>query len=172
MWDEKDERLHSDTHVSRLFRGMLTRPVCGVLGGMRKAGLRVSSLALGAAGAAVLVLGCSSGGSQPSDFCKSVAALDSAVAQINQTYLTKSTVPAVETSMAALGTTVQNLSKTAEPEFADEVKPVEAAATSLDKTVTAAVGQPVPANVDAARASMRDLTSAVKDLSKSTSETC
>jgi hypothetical protein len=74
--------------------------------------------------------------------------------------------------MATLGTTVQNLSKTAESEFADEVKPVEAAATSLDKTVAAAVDQPVPANVDAARASMRDLTSAVKDLSKSTSQTC
>jgi hypothetical protein len=170
VWDEKVGRLPSDTHVSRPFRRMLARPVCGVLDGMRKAAL--FSLGLGAAGAAILVVGCGSGGSQPSDFCKSVAALDSAVAQINQTYLTKSTVPAVETSMATLGTTVQNLSKTAEPEFADEVKPVEAAATSLDKTVTAAVGQPVPANVDAARASMRDLTSAVKDLSKSTSETC
>jgi hypothetical protein len=139
---------------------------------MRKAGLRVSSLALCAAGATVLVVGCSSGGSQPSDFCKSVAALDSAVAQINQSYLTKSTVPAVETSMATLGTTVQNLSKTAEPEFADEVKPVEAAATSLDKTVSTAADQPDPANIEAARASMRDLTSAVENLSKSTSETC
>ena len=169
MWDEKDERLPSDTLVSRPFRRMLARPVCGVLGDMRKAAL--CSLGLGAAGAAVLV-GCGSGGSQPSDFCKSVAALDSAVGQINQTYLTKSTVPAVKTSMATLGTTVQNLSNTAEPEFADDVKPVKAAAANLDKTVTAAVGQPVPANVDAARASMRDLTSAVKNLSKSTSETC
>ena len=139
---------------------------------MRKACLRVTSLAICAVGAATLVVGCGSGGSQPSDFCKSVAALDSAVAQINQTYLSKSTVPAVETSMSTLGTTVKNLSETAESEFADEVKAVEAAATSLDKTVAAAVDRPVPANMEAARTSMRDLTNAVKDLSKSTSETC
>ena len=74
--------------------------------------------------------------------------------------------------MGTLGTTVRHLSKTAGPELADEVKPVEAAAKSLDKTVAAAVDQPVPANMEAARASMRDLTSAVKNLSKSTSETC
>jgi len=151
---------------------MLTRPVCGDLGGMRKAGLRVSSLAACAIGTAALVMGCTAGGSQPSDFCKSVASLDSAVAQINQNYLSKSTVPAVEKSMATLGTTVKNLSETAESEFADEVKAVEAAATRLDKTVTAAVDRPVPANMEAARTSMRDLTSAVQDLSKSTSETC
>ena len=74
--------------------------------------------------------------------------------------------------MATLDTTVKNLKETAESEFADEVKAVEAAATSLDKSVAAAVDRPVPANMDAARTSMRDLTSAVKDLSKSTSETC
>jgi hypothetical protein len=101
-----------------------------------------------------------------------VAALDSAVAQINQNYLSKSTVPAVETSMATLGTTVKNLSETAKSEFTDEVKAVEAAATSLDKTVAAAVDRPVPANMDAARTSMRELTDAVKNLSNSTSETC
>ena len=138
---------------------------------MRKACLRISSLAI-CAGAAALVAGCSSAGSQPSDFCKSVASLDSAVAQINQNYLSKSTVPAVEKSMATLGTTVTNLSATAEAEFADEVKAVEAAATSLDTTVAAAVDRPVPANMEAARTSMRDLTTAVKDLSNSTSETC
>lgn len=74
--------------------------------------------------------------------------------------------------MATVSTTVKNLSETAESEFADEVKSVEAAATSLEKTVAAAVDRPVPANMEAARTSMRDLTSAVKDLSKSTSETC
>jgi len=139
---------------------------------MRKACLRVTSLAICAVGAATLVVGCGSGGSQPSDFCKSVASLDSAVAQINQNYLSKSTVPAVEKSMATLGTTVKNLSETAESEFADEVKAVEASATSLDKTVAAAVDQPVPANMAAARTSMSELTTAVNDLSKSTSESC
>jgi hypothetical protein len=151
---------------------MPVRPVCGDLGGMRNAGLRVSSLAVCAGGVAALLVGCSSGGSQPSDFCKSVASLDAAVTQINQSYLTKSTVSAVETSMDTLGTTVKNLSETAESEFADEVKAVEAAATSLDKTVAAAVDRPVPANMNAARTSMSDLTSAVKNLSESTSQSC
>ena len=148
------------------------RPVCGDLGGMRKACLPVSSLAMWATGAAALLVGCSAGGTQPSDFCKSVASLDAAVTQINQNYLSKSTVSAVETSMATLDTTVKNLKETAESEFADEVKAVEAAATSLDKSVAAAVDRPVPANMEAARTSMRDLTSTVKDLSQSTSETC
>ena len=148
------------------------RPVCGDLGGMRKACLPVSSLAMWATGAAALLVGCSAGGTQPSDFCKSVASLDAAVTQINQNYLSKSTVSAVETSMATLDTTVKNLRETAESEFADEVKAVEAAATSLDKSVAAAVDRPVPANMEAARTSMRDLTSTVKDLSQSTSETC
>ncbi len=125
-----------------------------------------------ATGAAALLVGCSAGGTQPSDFCKSVASLDAAVTQINQNYLSKSTVSAVETSMATLDTTVKNLKETAESEFADEVKAVEAAATSLDKSVAAAVDRPVPANMEAARTSMRDLTSTVKDLSESTSETC
>jgi hypothetical protein len=148
------------------------RPVCGDLGGMRKACLPVSSLAMWATGAAALLVGCTAGGTQPSDFCKSVASLDAAVTQINQNYLSKSTVSAVETSMATLDTTVKNLKETAESEFADEVKAVEAAATSLDKSVAAAVDRPVPANMEAARTSMRDLTSTVKDLSQSTSETC
>ena len=148
------------------------RPVCGDLGGMGKACLPVSSLAMWATGAAALLVGCTAGGTQPSDFCKSVASLDAAVTQINQNYLSKSTVSAVETSMATLDTTVKNLKETAETEFADEVKAVEAAATSLDTTVAAAVDRPVPANMEAARTSMRDLTSAVQDLSKSTSETC
>ena len=125
-----------------------------------------------ATGAAALLVGCSAGGTQPSDFCKSVASLDAAVTQINQNYLSKSTVSAVETSMATLDTTVKNLKETAESEFADEVKAVEAAATSLDKSVAAAVDRPVPANMEAARTSMRDLTSTVKDLSESTSESC
>ena len=125
-----------------------------------------------ATGAAALLVGCSAGGTQPSDFCKSVASLDAAVTQINQNYLSKSTVSAVETSLATLDTTVKNLKETAESEFADEVKAVEAAATSLDKSVAAAVDRPVPANMEAARTSMRDLTSTEKDLSQSTSETC
>ena len=140
--------------------------------GMRKASLQVASLVACAVGAAALLVGCSSAGSQPSDFCKSVATLDSAVSQINQSYLTKSTVAAVQSSMATLGAAVKNLSQTAETEFSDEVKAVEDAATSLDDNVSTAADQPTPANVDAARTSMRDLTSAVKDLAKSTSETC
>jgi hypothetical protein len=140
---------------------------------MRKASLRVSSLAVCAVGVAALSAGCSSEGSQPpSDFCKSVASLDAAVTQINQTYLSKQTVSAVKSSMAALGTRVKNLSQTAGSEFQDEVNAVEAASTSLDKTVAAAVDRPVPANMNAARTSMRDFTSAVNHLAESTSESC
>ena len=125
-----------------------------------------------ATGAAALLVGCSAGGTQPSDFCKSVASLDAAVTQINQNYLSKSTVSAVDTSRATRDTTVKTLMETAVSECADEVTAVEAAATSLDKSVAAAVDRPVPANMEAARTSMRDLTSTVKDLSQSTSETC
>jgi len=139
---------------------------------MPKARQRHVSLAAGAVVAAAVLVGCGSGGSQPTDFCKSVASLDAAVSQINQSYLSKSTVPAVETSMATVSAAVKNLSSTAGSEFADEVHAVETAATALDKTVAAAVDKPVPDNMAAARSSMRDLTTAVDNLSKSTSQSC
>jgi hypothetical protein len=121
---------------------------------------------------AAVLAGCSSSGSQPSDFCKSVDALDSAVTQINQTSLSKSTVDAVETSLATLDKAVANLSDTVESEFTDEVAAVEAASGKLDKTVAAAVDQPSPANMTAARTSMSDLTAAVDDLDQATSSSC
>lgn len=143
---------------------------------MRKSRHRLVSRALCSAGAAVVLVGCSSGGgsgeNQPSDFCKSVDALDAAVTQINQTSLSKSTISAVETSLATVDTAVKNLSSTVEPEFAEEVTAVETATRELDKTVAAAVDQPVPANMDAARTSMSELTTAVDDLAQGTSESC
>ena len=139
---------------------------------MSKARRRLCSLAIGATGAAAVLVGCGSGGAQPSDFCKSVDSLAAAVSQINQSYLSKATISAVETSLATVSAAVKNVSKTAESEFTDEVDAVKAAATDLDKTVAAAVDQPVPANMAAARTSMSELTTAVNDLSKSTSETC
>ena len=139
---------------------------------MSKARRRLCSLVIGATGAAAVLVGCSSGGTQPSDFCKSVDSLTAAVSQINQSYLSKATISAVETSLATVSAAVKNVSKTAESEFTDEVDAVKAAATDLDKTVAAAVDQPVPANMAAARTSMSDLTTAVNDLSKSTSESC
>lgn len=129
-------------------------------------------LALWVAGATALVTGCSAGGSPPSDFCKSVDALASAVTQINQSSLNKSTVSAVESSLATLGAAVDNLVQTAEPEFADEVEAVEAAAIQVDQTVGAAVDRPTASSLDAARTSMRDFTTVVKDLDQSTSESC
>lgn len=140
--------------------------------GMPKSRHRLYALATSATGAAVLLVGCGSGGGQPSDFCKSVDSLTAAVSQINQNYLSKATVSAVETSLATVSAAVKNVSMTAESEFTDEVDAVKAAATSLDKTVAAAVDQPVPANMAAARTSMSELTTAVNDLSKSTSESC
>jgi|SRR5689334_18193941 hypothetical protein len=139
---------------------------------MSKARRRLCSLVIGATGAAAVLVGCSSGGTQPSDFCKSVDSLAAAVSQINQSYLSKATISAVETSLATVSAAVKNVSMTAESEFTDEVDAVKAAAKGLDKTVAAAVDQPVPANMAAARTSMSELTTAVNDLSKSTSESC
>lgn len=139
---------------------------------MSKARRRLCSLVIGATGAAAVLVGCTSGGAQPSDFCKSVDSLAAAVSQINQSYLSKATISAVETSLATVSAAVKNVSMTAESEFTDEVDAVKAAATGLDKTVAAAVDQPVPANMAAARTSMSELTTAVNDLSKSTSESC
>jgi hypothetical protein len=123
-------------------------------------------------GAAAVLVGCSSGGEAPSDFCKSVDALDATVTQINQSSLTKATIEAVEASLAAADTAVKNLSDTVESEFAQVADAVEAAMTELDQTVTAAVDQPTPGNLDAARQSMSELTTAVDDLSDSTSDGC
>ncbi len=156
----------------RPFRGMPARLVCPDIGGMPNPRHRLCSLAAGVTGAAVILVGCHAGGAQPSDFCKSVASLDAAVTQINQNYLSKSTIPAVETSLATVDAAVKNLSKTVESQFADEVHAVEAAAARLDKTVTAAVDRPVPPNMAAARTSMSDLTTAVNNLSQSTSQSC
>jgi hypothetical protein len=134
--------------------------------------LRRGCRALCIGSAAALAAACGSGGGQPSDFCKSVDALDSAVTQINQTSLSKSTISAVETSLAAVDKAVANLSSTTESEFADETKAVEAATSDLDQTVAAAVDKPVPANLDAARTSMSELTAAVDDLDQATSSSC
>jgi hypothetical protein len=139
---------------------------------MQKSRQRLCSLALCTTGAAALLVGCSSGGSQPSDFCKSVDALDAAVTQINQTSLSKSTISAVQTSLATVDKAVKNVSQTVESEFADEVNAVEAATARLDTSVAAAVDQPGPANLDTARTSMSDLTAAVDDLDQSTSDSC
>lgn len=123
--------------------------------------------------AGAVLVGCGSGSDQPpSDFCKSVDALSATVTQINQSSLSKSTIAAVEASLAAAGTAVKNLSETVESEFAEEADAVEAAMTELDQTVPAAVDQPTPGNLDAARQSMSELTTAVDDLSKSTSDSC
>jgi hypothetical protein len=139
---------------------------------MRTSRLRRGCRALCIAAVATFVAGCGSGGGQPSDFCKSVDSLDSAVTQINQSSLSKSTISAVETSLATVDKAVANLSSTVESEFADEAKAVEAATTDLDETVAAAVDNPVPANMDAARTSMSDLTAAVDDLDQATSSSC
>ena len=140
--------------------------------GMRKSRLRLGALAASVTAVASVLVGCGAGGDAPSDFCKSVDSLDSAVTQINQTSLSKSTISAVETSLAAVDKAVANLSSTVESEFADEAKAVEAATTDLDETVAAAVDNPVPANLDAARTSMSDLTAAVDDLDQATSSSC
>lgn len=139
---------------------------------MRNSRLRLGALAMSATGVATLLVGCGSGSEAPSDFCKSVDALAAAMQQINQTSLSKNSIDAVETSLATVDKAVANLSSTAESDFASEVSAVEAATAELDKSVAAAVDSPVPANVTAARNSMSDLTTAVDDLDKATSDSC
>jgi hypothetical protein len=118
------------------------------------------------------LVSCGSGEKAPSDFCKSVASLDSAVTQINQSPLTKSTVAAVQDSLDAIDAAAKNLTDTAGAKFPSEVAAVEAGVTALDASVKAAVDRPTPHNVNAARTSMQALTTGVNDLSEATSSSC
>lgn len=137
----------------------------------RRNGVRLGACTLAVAG---LLMGCDAdaGTKPPSDFCKAVDSLTASVSQINQTSLSKNSLSAVESSMATITKGVQNLEAVALPEFSDEVDAASAAASDLDKTVSAAVDQPTPATIDDARSAMGELTTAVQDLSKSTSQSC
>ena len=57
-------------------------------------------------------------------------------------------------------------------ELRDLLDAVEAAASELETALTAAVDKPSPANLDAARTSMRELTDATNNLSRATSDSC
>ena len=129
-------------------------------------------LALGTLAAWTLV-GCGADSSAPpSGFCKSVDTLTANVEQINADYLSKSTIPAAQESLKTIDAAVANLSDTAEAEFADDVAAVEKATKTLDEAVATAVEETVPANVDAARTALADLTTAVDSLAEDTSEAC
>src|SRR5215213_758862 len=138
---------------------------------MRKSGHRLCSLVISTTGTAAILVSCNSGNT-PSNLCKAVDSLGAAVTQINQTPLSKSTISAVESSLASVDTAVENLSDVGESDFTEEISAVEAAATELDKTVSTAVDRPVPANTAAARDSMSELTTEVNNLSESTSDDC
>ena len=118
------------------------------------------------------LVSCGSGDKAPSDFCKSVATLSSAVTQINQSALSKSTLAAVGDSLHQIEAAAKNLTATAKSQFPSEVAAVESGATALKSSVTAAVHQPTPSNVNAARTSMRSFTSSVNSLSSATSSSC
>ncbi len=122
--------------------------------------------------AAPLLVACGSGGDPPSAFCKSVDSLNSAVTQINQDPLAKSTLPAVEASLSQIDSAVKNLSENADSNFATEVDAVEAGAEELDKSVATATENPSPDTVNAVRVSMRSFTTSVDDLSQSSSSSC
>ncbi len=139
---------------------------------MRSSRVPAPTLVLCAVALAPLLVSCGSGDKAPSDFCKSVASLDSAVSQINQSSLTKSTVGAVQDSLRRIDAAAKNLTDTAESQFSSEVAAVEAGVTALDASVMAAVDQPTPSNVNAARTAMRTFTTSVNSLSKATSSSC
>ena len=141
---------------------------------MRTSGQNGVWLAVCTLGVAGLLLGCDAdaGTKPPSEFCKAVDSLTASVTQINQTSLSKNTIDAAETSLSTIMKGVENLGAVAQPEFDDEVDAATAAASDLGKTVSAAVDQPNPANIGDARSAMGELTTAVQDLSKSTSQSC
>jgi hypothetical protein len=158
--------------ASRPLRGVPRHPAESDSGDMQTPRHRQGAvLALGTLAATVLV-GCGADSSAPSGFCKSVGTLTATVEQINADYLSKSTIPAAQESLATIDAAVTNLSDTAEAEFADEVAAVEEATATLDETVATAVDDPRPATLDPARAALADLTSAVETLSEDTSEAC
>jgi hypothetical protein len=131
-----------------------------------------AALALCGVALAGALVSCGSGEAAPSDFCKSVAALDSAVSTINQSPLTKNTVAAVQDSLDQIDAAAKNLTDTAGSKYPSEVKAVEAGVTALDASVAAAVDKPTPHNVNAARTSMSTLTTSVDSLSTATSSSC
>ncbi len=118
------------------------------------------------------LVGCTSGGAQPSDFCKSLATINSTVSQINTDPMTKDTVPAVKASMGQIDQAAANLSSTAPSEFSSEVDAVTSATKQLDSSVDAVVKKQSPANKTAARADLKSLTNATKDLTDKASSTC
>jgi hypothetical protein len=139
---------------------------------MRSSRVPAPALVLCAVALAPVLASCSAGDAAPSDFCKSVASLDSAVSQINQSSLSKSSMGAVQDSLRRIDAAAKNLTDTAGSQFSSEVAAVEAGVTALDATVTAAVDQPTPSNVNAARTSMRTFTTSVDSLSNATSSSC
>ena len=139
---------------------------------MRNSRVSAPVLALWVAVLAPVLVSCGSGDKAPSDFCKSVADLDSAVTQINQSPLTKSTVAAVQDSVDQIDAAAKNLKDTAGSQSPSEVAAVETDVAALDASVAAAVDKPTPHNVNAARTSMRALTTSVDDLATATSSSC
>ena len=118
------------------------------------------------------LVSCGSKEKAPSDFCKSVATLGSAVSTVNQSPLTKSTVAAVQDSLDQIDAAAKNLTDTAGSQFPSEVAAVEADVTALNASVKAAVDHPTPPHVQDARTAMQSVTSSVNALSTATSSSC
>jgi hypothetical protein len=121
---------------------------------------------------ASLLVGCGGTDQPSSDFCKSVDALSAAVLAINETPLSKSTVDALKSWAAGVKTGVANLVDSAGSEFSDEVDAVESTANKLADSVGAAVDQPTPDTLYAARTALSTFTTAVSDLGKAVSQSC
>ncbi len=98
--------------------------------------------------------------------------MDSAVTEINQNPLTKSSIPAARTSMKAINAAVANVVDTAEAEFDDQVTAVKDATAELDRAVDASVERATPSNIEQSRTALADVTTAVNDLAESTSSSC
>ena len=133
---------------------------------------RLCLLAACTTAAATVLVGCGSGGEPVSDICKVSDALSSAVTQINQTPLSKSSTAAVEASLATVNAALTDLDKVEDSEFQKEMDAVKTSGAELNKTVGAAIDAPTPANNAAGRDSMADFTTQVNALASSTNDSC
>jgi hypothetical protein len=128
--------------------------------------------------ALTLVLGtqsltaCRAGDNPPSDFCKNVASLTSGLSTIDETPVSKATLPTLQSALKQVDAAVTALGDEANSEFATQIDAVEATGeklkTSLQKTV-AAPSIPGYRTVQADRAAF---SASVDDLSKSSTSSC
>jgi predicted negative regulator of RcsB-dependent stress response len=128
--------------------------------------------------ALTLVLGtqslsaCREGADPPSEFCKSLASLNSALSTIDETPVTKATLPTVQAALTQLDAAVNSLGDAANKEFATQIDAVEATGDKLKTTLKETVAAPSASGYRAVQADRTAFSDSVDDLSKSATSSC